>query len=229
MAVRPIFIPLPGRKATIEGGYRGALIDRIDLNIKWHPGFSLSQKQKNIIELHKAAEEQSIFPVLEISTKSTEELGRRLSAFSLKITIDGVEKTLESVYQSSKVFSGSGQHEHLMDVDPFKVKKAVREVARGNIVAFRFNGQDYPTEPKNAFYDWLYIRAMAPHEEWLRKNLHFKGYSDIEFNPDKSINCQARAVAEFHSLVMRDAVATCSIDYDEFAKILQYSQKDEFL
>lgn len=229
MATRPIFIPLQGRAATSEGGYRGALVDRLDLSIKWHPGFAISQKQKNIMELHNAAEKQGVSPVLEVSTKSTEELGRRLSAFNLKIAVHGVEKSLESVYQSSKVFSISGQHEILMDVEPFKVKRAVRELGRGKIVAFRFEGKEYPTEPKNAFYDWLYIKAMAPYEDWLRRNLHYAGYSDIEFTPEKSINCQARAVAEFHALAIRDAVSACTFSFEAFKTLLMYSQRDVLL
>jgi hypothetical protein len=228
MAIRPIFIPLKGRPAR-DGSINtaGPLVERLDLSIKWHGGFAVSQKQKNILELHEAARIKGISPVLEISTKSTDEVGRRLSAFSLKIEVTGVMRSLESTYQSSKVFSGSGQHLELLDADPFFAKKEIRRLGRGNIVGFRFEGADFPTEPKNAFYDWLYIRAILPHEGWIKRNLNYSGYSDIEFTPDKSINCQARAVAEFHALSMRGEAANCANDFNTFRNLLLLAQRED--
>lgn len=218
MANRPIFIPRKGR---------GALVERLPLEIDWHPGFAISQKQKNIFELHSAAKKIGIFPVLEVSTKSNVEVGRRLSAFNLKVAVYGEMKNLESVYQASKVFSESGRHEELMELNPFEAKKKVRELGVGNIVAFNFEGYDYQTEPKNAFYDWLYLRAISPHEDWIRENLNYAAYSDIEFNPNKSINCQGRAVAEFHALSMRGSTLNCVNNFEIFRKMLMLAQKDE--
>lgn len=218
MASRPIFIPKRGT---------GPIVERLDLEISWHGGFAASQKRKNIIALHAVAAKHIVGPILEISTKSEEELGQRLSAFSLKIEAYGSMKSLESVYQSSKVFEFSGQHEHLMDLNPFQAKKAIREFADDPIIAFRFEGREYPTEPKNAFYDWLYIRAIAPHEEWIQRNLKYAAYSDIEFTPNRSVNCQARAVAEYHALSMRGMAIECSTDFDKFRRTLQYAQRDD--
>ncbi len=220
MAIRPIFVP---RSPT------GPLVEVVPLEISWHAGFAVSQKQKNIVSLHNAARAAGIFPILEISTKSFDEVGRRLSAFSLKIEVSGQMKTLESVYQSSKVFSVSGQHEYLMDLTPSAAKKEVREFGVGEIVAFRFMGRDFPTEPKNAFYDWLYLRAIAPHESWIKANLEYAAYSDIEFTPNKSINCQGRAVAEFHALSMRGDALVCAEDFDTFRNMLQLSQRQDEL
>lgn len=61
----------------------------------------------------------------------------------------------------------------------------------------------FPTEPKTAFYDWLYISAIAPHREYLQRLEQYAGFTDIEFNPEKSINCQARSCAIFVSLVRK--------------------------
>lgn len=218
MAVRPIFIPKAGR---------GPLIEIVPVEIHWHGGFAISQKQKNIIALHEKAKEMGISPILEISTKSLDTVGQRLSAFNLKIDVNGEAKSLESVYQSSKVFSISGKHENLIDLDPFKAKKEIRNLGKGDIIEFHFLGKSYPIEPKNAFYDWLYIRAIAPHEDWIRKNLRYKAYSDIEFTPSKSFNCQGRAVAEFHALSMRGTTTDCVHDFEEFRHLLQMSQREE--
>lgn len=215
MATRPIFVP--------KSGY-GPLIEEVPIEIQWHGGFATSQKQKNIAALHEKAASIGISPVLEISTKSQLEVGRRLSAFSLKLEVHGAMKSLESVYQSGKVFQFSGQHETLMDLDPFAAKKEVRRLGEGPVVGFRFLGVDYDTEPKNAFYDWLYIKAIAPHEEWIRRNLSFAAYSDIEFNPSRSINCQGRAVAEFQALSLRGITMDCVHDFQRFQKLLMYSQ-----
>ena len=216
MATRPIFIP--------RSGY-GPLVEELPIEISWHGGFSVSQKQKNISSLHANAAEMGISPILEISTKSPLEVGRRLSAFSLKIDVNGAKKSLESVYQSSKVFSKSGQHKFLMDIDPFKSKKEIRRLGQGTIIAFRFLGRDFPTEPVNAFYDWLYIRAIAPNEAWIKRNLNFAAYSDIEFTPNRSINCQGRAVAEFHALSMRGNAIDCARDFDKFRNLLLLAQR----
>lgn len=225
MAVRPIFVPLEGRADGVSSA-RGPLVERVDLEIKWNPGFAVSQKQKNIAALHKKAAEMGISPVLEISTKSLQQIGFRLSAFNLKIDVDGTMKPLESVYQSAKVFSESGQHEFLMDLNPYAAKKAIRTYGRGNIVSFKFLGQNFDTEPKNAFYDWLYIRAISPHEGWLKQNMNFAGYSDVEFTPERSLNCQARAVAEFHALSMRGQALDCARNFQQFRNLLALSQRD---
>ncbi len=55
--------------------------------------------------------------------------------------------------------------------------------------------------PKTAFYDWLYLTALRPHQEFLTKLFVYKGFTDIEFNPQKSINCQARTCALLVSLL----------------------------
>jgi len=77
MAIRPIYIPLLSPPS-------GALEKNIDF--KWYPGMALVQKQKTISAMHSVAKEQGITPILEISSKSPDELGVKLSAFNLIIT-----------------------------------------------------------------------------------------------------------------------------------------------
>ena len=54
----------------------------------------------------------------------------------------------------------------------------------------------YPLVPKNAFYDWLYIRALHALADWNSDKILYDTLTDIEFNPKKQINCQARAFSE---------------------------------
>jgi hypothetical protein len=52
-------------------------------------------------------------------------------------------------------------------------------------------------------YDWLYINAIYPHREWLVRLNRYAGFTDIEFNPERSVNCQARSCALFVSLMTK--------------------------
>jgi len=96
MAERPIFIPTPD-----ESGF----VETLSCSLVWSPGFAVSQKQKNIKAPHEAAARAGYSPVLEVSTKSDEELGRQLSAFNLKVqSLQSGEIPLECAFQGSKVF-----------------------------------------------------------------------------------------------------------------------------
>jgi len=68
---------------------------------------------------------------------------------------------------------------------------------------FNFEGLSFPIEPKTVFYDWLYVTAVFPHHEWLARLQRYAGFTDIEFNPHRSVNCQARSCALFVSLTRR--------------------------
>jgi hypothetical protein len=50
------------------------------------------------------------------------------------------------------------------------------------------------------FYDWLYITAVKQNPDLSARILHFNSFSDIEFNPKKSLNCQARSAAIYVSI-----------------------------
>lgn len=192
MAERPIFIPVP---------HQPDLVKEISLTIVWSPGFSPTQKKKNICALHAAAAAAGYAPLLEISTKSDEKLGQHLSAFHLKVrTRHGDQIPLECAYQGSKVFANGGPYTDLFAVDARDAKRDARLQTSGRLVGFTFDGAQFPLEPKTAFYDWLYVSAIYPHREWLSRLGRYQGFSDIEFNPERSINCQARSCALFVTL-----------------------------
>ncbi|HYK04698.1 MAG TPA: hypothetical protein VE974_23300 [Thermoanaerobaculia bacterium] len=175
----------------------------IYLRLKWHAGFAPVQKEKNVQELHAAAAAAGYSPLLEVSSKSTEKLGRHLSAFHLKIQGRVGEMPLESAFQGSKVFERGGPFTDLYAVDAREAKRDSRLRNSGQIVAFDFDGVLFPIEPRTAFYDWLYINAIYPHREWLTRLHRYAGFSDIEFNPERSVNCQARSCALFVSLMTK--------------------------
>lgn len=211
MATRPVFLP------TKEGPH---LVMERHFDFPWASGFAEVQKKKNVRALHDAAHQGGVGDLLEISTKSDLELGRKLSAFSLKIDVEGKMLSLESVYQGSKVFRESGGFPEIMNMHPREAKRFIRENARGDLIEFRFLGEIYPLSPKNAFYDWLYIKSLVSHSDWIRSRVPFSAFTDIEFNPTKQVNCQARAFAEYLSLMNRGSLKRAAEDFSYFSSML---------
>lgn len=179
-----------------------------------------SQKKKNVVAIHAAAKSRGLNHLLEISSKSENEIGRRLSAFSLKLSVGDCPVFLECVYQGSKVFRLGGPYADLYSVTPKEAKKDPRLRSSGELICFEFAGKRYPLSPKNAFYDWLYIRTLFQHRSWISENISYQGYTDIEFNPSKSVNCQARAFAELVALSENGQLERVADDFSYFAGLL---------
>lgn len=198
MAERPIFMPAPESPE---------LVNELFLSIKWHPGFAQSQKEKNIEALHEAAGQRGIAPLLEISSKSKSERGRHMSAFHISVPTKNYGRIkLELAFQGSKVFERGGPFTDLYgkgDDEIGQAKRDPRLQESGRLTGFCFEGIDFPLEPKTAFYDWLYCSFLWDHRDWATKLYAYAGFTDIEFNPQRSINCQARAAALFLSLMKR--------------------------
>lgn len=212
MAERPIFLPSqkPGR-----------LVDEISVSFLWHKGMAPSQKRKSVLELHSAAAKRGYEPLLEISTKSEEKLGQRLSAFNLKVELDeGGIISLECAFQGSKVFENGGPFTDIFGAESREAKRDERLANSGKLIGFRFEGQDFPLIPKTAFYDWLYIRALYPHREFLQRLHRYAGFTDIEFNPVKSINCQARSCATYVALDRLELLSECVKSSERFMHVL---------
>ena len=197
MARRPVFLPLPPAEQR--------LVEEISLEFGWHPGFAPIQKMKNVTALHEAASTSGLSPLLEISTKSGDKLGRHLSAFHLKVKSDRFgNMPLECAFQGSKVVERGGPFTNLYAVDGKTAKRDPRLRDSGRLIRFEFDGVVFEREPKTAFYDWLYLNAVFPYREWLERLSGYKGFTDIEFNPSRSINCQARSCALFVALMWRN-------------------------
>jgi hypothetical protein len=212
MADRPIFIP--SKSAP------GATVD-VMLNIPWASGFAPTQKKKNIVALHNAAARAGYHPLLEVSTKSDDKLGRHLSAFHLKVkSSEFGEIPLECAYQGSKVFEDGGPFTDLYRVDARTAKRDPRLQHSGKLLGFLFEGSRFGLEPKTAFYDWLYIKSIFPHREWLKRLHEYAGFTDIEFNPHKSINCQARSCALFVSLTRSNLLDEEALAPERFIELV---------
>jgi hypothetical protein len=215
MAIRPIFIP----KLSDSLGAEEKSID-----FKWHPGMAKSQKQKSIVELHSVAVKLGYERILEISSKSENQLGIKLSAFNLIITTkkNNNSFTVETAFQGSKVFVKGGPYRDLFGMDSLAAKKDIRLKESGSLIKFEFFEKSFPIEPRTFFYDWLYINALVQNEDLAEEVVEYKAFSDIEFNPKKSINCQAHAVAIYVSLVKAKKLEAALKSPEDFLDLLHH-------
>lgn len=200
MTARIIFRPKQGEEEIL---FTEELVE-----FQWVPGLAISQGRKSVINLHEAAiSKHGIQRILEISTRSQNELGISLSAFNLQVSIAGRNYPVEAVYQASKVFQNGGPFLDLMSASALDSKKDLRLKNSGELIGFRFENQDWPLTTSPNFYDYLYIRALIENVN-RRKLLQFDAFSDIAFNQNtlnskvgKSFNCQARSAAIYVSLL----------------------------
>lgn len=214
MASRPIYMP------RLEGDI---LVKTEYVEFVWHPGMSMSQKKKSVMSLHEAAKAKDICQKpLEVSSKSLDPLGVELSAFNLTATTERKKRqfTVETAYQSSKRFEAGGPYKDLLYGTSIAAKRDARLKESGVIVGFEFFGQEWPLEPKTAFYDWIYINALTKNDWAFDRLRTYDAFTDIEFNPKKSINCQAYSVALFISLESRGLLADAVSGKDAFINIV---------
>ena len=99
-------------------------------------------------------------------------------------------------------------------------KKDPRLKESGVLKSFWFEGKEYPILPRTAFYDWLYINALLENKDLAEKLLKYDAFTDVEFNPEKSINCQACSAAVFVSLSKLGIVENCK-DFGYFVSLFK--------
>ena len=217
MAERPVFVS----QLSDNFFFNEELIE-----FEWFAGMSVSQKQKSISSLHDEASKKGIQTILEVSTKSDNELGSKLSAFNLSfINQIGNEIFVESAFQGSKVYATDGPHTDLYSKTPIEAKRDPRIDNDKQIIGFEYFGESWANEPKTLFYDWLYMYALQFNiehsgDDIYKSILDYDAFTDIEFNPKKSLNCQARACAVFVSLYRKNLLVSALKNRKSFLKIL---------
>ena len=190
MASRPFFIP---------NNNKDELVKTELVEFKWFSGFAKFQKQKSISSFHENISKQFKYnKILEISTKSEDKLGVKLSAFNLKINFKDNEYFLESLFQGSKVFLNEGPYEDIYKKESIDAKKDER-IKRSDLKEFSFFGEKFTLEFD--FYSWLYFLALKQNKKLTSEILNYQAFTDIEFNPEKSLNCQAYSAALYSSMI----------------------------
>jgi len=211
MAKRPIFVP---------GSSPAGLVKEVYVDFDWYPGFSITQKEKSISSLHHSAKAHGINSVLEISTKSPLLLGKELSAFNLRFKTGGSVMVVEAAFQGSKVFEHGGPFTDIYKFPGHEAKKDTRLRNSGNLLEFDLQGEIWGLEPKTAFYDWIYINAIHQNPVLGEQLAQFDGFSDIEFNPEKSFSCQARSAALYVSLSNRNLLAEALLGKNNYLQLI---------
>ncbi len=212
MAQRPVFVvsaEVPHFKKEL-------------ITFQFFSGFAQSQKRKSIESLHTTfLQTHPQERVLEISSMSEDEIGVKLSAFNLEIkTLDGRRYSVESAFQSSKVFEHGGPYKDLLGKSSREAKKDSRLKTSGALKAFYFSNKQFSLQPETYFYNWLYIHALDLHPELSDKIMEYTAFTDIAFNPEKAKNCQACAAAVYVSLKKSGMLAEALEDPKAFLQIV---------
>lgn len=153
-----------------------------DIDFKWVSGQSFKKKIERRDSLKEAiSKEYDASKLLEVSTKSDKDIGIKLSALNLKITTkSGNKYTVEYIYQTSKI------------------------IENGKFIGYKFGKDEFDKDPYGFFYDYLYMCALLQNEELIDQIKKYNLFVDIEFNPNRSLNTQARAAALFRTLLEND-------------------------
>ena len=218
MAYRPVF-------CGDAFGYKKYMID-----FEFFTGFSLSQKQKSIQSLHNSI--IRTFPerkILEVSSKSLDEIGRQASAFNLNVTLkSGKEFSVEQIFQASKKFRRGGSQLHLIDKMTAKeLKKYIGKIHQvDELVSFECFGQIFPLKPQTFFYNWLYINSLHKNKLLANQIINYDTFTDIEFNPNKSKNCQAEACSIYVYLYKSNLLDFALSSKENFLQVVYKEKKD---
>jgi hypothetical protein len=212
MANRPVFVAQKSKTKYVQ---------ELSIEFQWFAGLSVSQKQKSVASLHQAAKKRlADANILEISSKSTEPLGVQLSAFNLQMPLGNRLVSVEVAFQAGKVFENGGPYLDLLDGTSREAKGDPRLSQSGRLKGFTLQGDPWPLTPTTAFYDWLYLQGLAANPDLAEQLLNYTAFTDIEFNPERSLNCQARTAALYVSLHREGALAAAMAGKDAFLKCL---------
>ena len=198
-------------------------VERVDVDFKFYYGFSQKQKILSVKSLHDAFKQDNPqMNLLEVSSKSENPLGVKVSAFNLKFfhKESGKIFSVENAFQGSKVFESGGSYVDLFDKSSREAKKDNRLKTSGQLIEFNFFDKIFPLEPRTYFYDWLYINALNFNTNLAEEILNYDAFTDIEFNPKKSINCQAKAAAIFVGLLRADLINEALSNEKKFLEIV---------
>lgn len=192
------------------------------VDFKWFPGFSRQQAHRSIASLHQEfLKRHPQAKMMEISSASQDELGKAASAFNLQVQTSHGSYTVEQVFQAGKVFKQHGSQERLLHQTPREAKRQIQQLNRQDqLVGFEAFGTKFPLKPTTYFYNWTYLKALHQHHPLSMGVLKHDAFTDIYFNPTKSINCQAEACSIYVSLFRRHLLEEALATREDFLRIV---------
>jgi hypothetical protein len=196
--LRPVFMPRVNSDNLVKTDM---------VRFERHVGFASRQKKKSINDLHQVIRKKYGFNnVLELSSKSGNKLSFLLSPLSLKLSHepDAQQYSVENAFQSSMVFEDGGPYTDLLTVPPRQAKKDERLTTSGELIGYNYFGMEWSVEPLTTFYDWLYVNALQQNPQLHEEVMQYQAFTDIAFNPKKSIHSSAYALAMFVALNKRE-------------------------
>lgn len=209
--------------------------EEVLISFDWFGGFALSQKRKCQISLHQNF--NASYPerkVLEISSSSLISLGARLSAMNLSKRTERGITSVESAFQSSRIYSDSTRK-----VGPFpeytflpgkECKANVKKQSLGmHSYNYYFDGMSFsaPEYHISLFYDFLYLNALLePENESVKNELLDGGYTAFSDLATKALNSQARSAAIFVGLVHANRIDEVK-SYPSYLKLFRTCEDGE--
>lgn len=194
------------------------------VSFDWFPGFAKSQYQKSSESLIKNFHKKyPNYHTLEVSSASSSRVGVAASAFNLKMKIRNEKYTVEQLFQAGKVFENNGSQMRLLGYSPRYAKKEIRSIGENDkLIGFQLFGKRFDLNPPTLFYNWLYVNALAqPHNLKLSSKIsEYDAFSDIHFNPGRSINTQAESCAFYVKLKRSGEIENALKSIDNFRSIL---------
>ena len=214
-------------RLVFVAGANGRLVKPTLVSFEWARGLSAAQKKKNVARIHEGfLKEYPERKVLEISRYSEEELGQKLSAFHLMTELsDGRTVSVECAFQSGKVFEHGGPYTDLLYGTSMDAKRDERLKNSGKLIGFEFQGESFPIVPKTMFYHWLYINALHKNRELAEELMNYNAFTDIAFNQEKQVNCQAEAAAYYVSLRKLGLLSEALKSKEDFVRVLFGGEK----
>lgn len=199
MITRPVFI---AETNLSNNKYQVFSKQLITFNYNYSKEFSIQQENAKSLK-NAFLQKNPDMKLLEVSSRSDNVIGKKLSAFDLKMEIDDIEYILESLFQGSKCFKNGGPYQDLYHKTPSDAKSDMRLKSSGELIGFQLFNTFFPAIPKTLFYDFLYCNALLQNRHLIDELVKYNAFSDIAFNPKYSINCQAEACAIFTSLYLK--------------------------
>lgn len=144
---------------------------------------------------HRETREHPRGRILEISSRSPEDLGRQLSAMNLRAADDPQRRSVEAVYQAAKTYGAGGPATPARS--GYEAKRIDRERRRqGPLTGFQHAGRRWTLDTGTAFYDWLWARsALAAYGPKIIERLQeYDGFTD-QFHRAGARACQAKTAA----------------------------------